>query len=118
MSARTFQLLSANTGVTTLVGDRIYRMGSAPQDVADDYITWQVIGGFTESYLAENPSIDRELVQVDVWSKDAQRCQDIKDAVLAALEPYGYLEGLPEDSKEEETQLFRYLLQFHFWSSR
>lgn len=118
MSAKTYQLLSTNTGVTTLVDQRIYRAGSAPQDVAGDYITWQVIGGFTESYIAESPSIDRELVQIDVWSKDAQRCQDIKDAVLAALEPYGYLDGLPQDSKEEDTQLYRYMLQFHFWAAR
>jgi hypothetical protein len=118
MSAKTYQLLSTNTGVTTLVQQRIFRMGHAPQDVVDPYITWQVIGGFTESYIAEAPALDRELVQIDVWAKDAQKCEDVKNAVLAALEGDGYLQGLPSDSYEEDTTLYRYMLQFHFWAAR
>lgn len=62
MYAPIFALLSANAGVTALLGTspcRAYPFGNAPDQVTKPYITWQTIGGNPENYLKDSPNIDR-----------------------------------------------------------
>jgi hypothetical protein len=115
-----FPLLSAAPDVAAIVDDRIYRHGRAPQNIKDvgPYITWSVVGGHSETYLADNATIDQELAQLDLWALTPQTCKALMLAVVAVLEDAGYPAGIPQDDFEEDTQLYRYMLQFHFWTSR
>lgn len=113
-----FALLTAASPVTDIVDERIYRHAHAPQDALKPYITWSVVGGHAENYLAQRPGIDQELVQIDCWSTTAQECKTLMLAVVAALELDGHQQGMPQDDFEQDTQLYRVMLQFHFWTPR
>ena len=115
-----FNLLTGDATVHGIVDTRVYRHGRAPQDIKDagPYITWSVVGGHAESYIEGATGIDQELVQLDLWALRAQDCKALMLATVAALEPHGYMDGQPQDDFEEDTQLYRYMLQFHFWTSR
>lgn len=118
MNPPVFQLLTADAAVSALVGARIYRAGHAPQGVATPYITWSVVGGHSENYLAQRPGIDQTRVQIDCWAKDAPQCRALVDAVVSALEMDGYMSGYPTDDFEQETQRYRYMTEFYFWTPR
>lgn len=118
MNSTTYALLSASTGVTALVAGRIYGHGRAPQGVQCPYVTHSVVGGHAESYMAEAPTLDEQRVQIDAWSKSADECRALMQAIVAALEDDGYMIGYPTDSFEETTQLYRFTIEFYFWTSR
>lgn len=111
-------LLTNDPAVSALVGSRVYRSGRAPQHVGRPYITWSTVGGHTENYLAERPGIEQALVQIDCWSNSEAECKALADAVVAALETHAHQDGVAMDDYESETELFRQLLQFHFWNPR
>lgn len=113
-----YELLTGDATVSGLVGDRVYRHGLAPQTVDRPYVTWVVIGGHAEGYLSGRPGIDQELAQIDCWADTVQSCKAVMLAVVAALELNGYMAGMPADTYEDETQLYRYMLQFQFWTTR
>lgn len=113
-----YALLSGDAAVSAIVADRIYRHSHAPQDVAKPYISWYVAGGHAENYLAGRPGIDQELVQIDCWSTTAQECKALMLATVKALELHGHQSGMPQDDFENDTQLYRYMLQFYFWTPR
>jgi len=113
-----YDLLSNDAAVAALVADRIFRHGRAPQDVVKPYITWSVVGGHAENYLAERPGIDEDLAQIDCWAASATECKALMIAVVAALELHGMQQGTPQDDFENDTQLYRYMVQFDFWTHR
>lgn len=118
MTPNVYALLRASGAVTALVADRIYRFGAAPQGVAKPYITWQVVAGHTENYLSNAPGIDQQRVQLDVWATAQSTCDDLKEAVVSALENDGSQASVPMDSFESDTSLYRYTIEFYFWISR
>lgn len=113
-----YDWLSADSAITTAVGDRIFRHGRADQGIAKPYITWSVVAGHAETYIEGSPGIDQELTQVDIWSKDEGQCLAIMRDVRRVLEAQGYQQGAPIDDFEDDTKLYRYTLRFHFWTSR
>jgi hypothetical protein len=116
-----YNTLRASSPVLALVGDRIYRHGSAPQGVKHPYLTWYMINGSPENTLSELPGIDRQSIQVDVWCGGAtgdRQCEAVAEAVRDALEPHAHMTSTPIDQREQATGLWRIALEFDWFVSR
>lgn len=118
MNTPVFMWLTGDVAVAALVAARVYRSGRAPHDVGRPYVTWATIGGHTENYTSGPPGIEQALVQIDCWSTTEAQCAQLARAVVAVLQEHGYQSGIAEDDFEEDTKLYRVMLQFHFWNER
>ena len=117
-----YALLTADATVTTLVGTRIYRHGTAPQNVQAPYVTWFLVSGVPENELSSLPRVDRMEVQIDCWSNntgtgDAQ-VEALATAVRDALEPTVHMTGVIANEQDFETRRYRLGMQFTFWVKR
>jgi hypothetical protein len=117
-----FQALKASSAVLAYVATggqmRIYRHGTAPQDLLPTQarITWQVIGQEPYNHLSGTPPTDRVVVQVDAWHPDSASIDAMATAVRDALEPRCHMTGVVADEREPDTKLYRIGLQFdYFW---
>ncbi|CAA2107630.1 DUF3168 domain-containing protein [Variovorax paradoxus] len=115
-----YPLLAASPAVLALIGDdpaRVYRHGSAPQDVLKPYVTWSVPGGSAEITL-EQPDADTFRVQVDCWSEDKDQIDVLAGAVRAAVEKGSQLVAYIADERDFETKRFRIGFTFDFIKPR
>jgi len=113
-----FEILTTSLTVSGLVGTRIYRHGSAPQNVLKPYITWFVINGQPEDQLSGAPCSDRDTVQIDIWSEGDAQVAQLALAVRDALDSEGVSNSLIINMREVETRLFRISFQAEFIQSR
>jgi hypothetical protein len=116
-----YNTLHGDAAVVALVGDRIYRHGRAPQDVAHPYLTWFLVVGTPENTLSERPGMDRMQVQVDVWHGGAngdKKVEQLAEAVRDAIEPWAHMVSQPVDEREAETRLWRQALVFDWFIPR
>lgn len=103
--------------VDALTGGRIFRHGSAPQDVAAPYVTWFAFGA-PENQLSGPPPLDRMTVQVDCWHADDAGVEQLATAVRDAIEPHAHMTSMPIDDQEPDTRLYRMALQFDWLLAR
>lgn len=117
-----FTLLSASAALKVIVGTNPVRvwMDTVPPGESQErpYITWTVVGGAPENYLEGAPTIDNGRIQVDTWSKDKLQCHSMAKLVRNLLEARSHMIGVPVSSFEPDTQLYRYTLEFSFWTPR
>lgn len=115
-----FPLLKNAPAVTALIGTnpvRVYRHGSAPQDVLRPYVTWSVPGGTAENTF-QGADADFFRVQVDCWSDDDTQIETLAAAVRAALEPAAHLVAYLADERDFDTKRFRMSFAFDFIKPR
>lgn len=110
-----YPLLNVAPAVTALIGTppRVYRHGSAPQNVLKPYVTWSIPGGFAENTL-EAADADVFRVQVDCWSDDDAQVETLAAAVRDAIEPAANLIAYIADERDPVTQRFRISFTFDF----
>ena len=82
-----YALLAANSGVTTLVSTRIYRM-ILPQNATLPAITFDLIGADVESAMGADHSLVAKTLQVDSWATSHATARSVMDAARAALQRY------------------------------
>ena len=115
-----YALLAANSGVTNFVGSdpsRIYRHGNAPQRVATPYITWYTTLA-PENDISDLPRIDKNTVQIDVWSEKDAEVEELAEAVRDAVEPFHHMISAGPNTRDPETMRYRITLIFTFWTDR
>lgn len=121
-----FQKLKASAQVLAVVGTdppRIYEHGNAPQrpdklPLADAYISWFAVAGYPENHLSGTPPTDRVTVQLDCWAPTSRTVKTLAIAARDAIEPYAHMTGMPVDTREPDTKLFRIALQFDWFVAR
>jgi len=123
MSVPVFALLAASSSVTTLIGTapvRAFPANSMPQTQVLPAVTWQVISGQPESYLAERAGLDYFRVQIDCWASTYTDANQLAAAVREALEDgaNNVLDAFNPDDYETETKRFRVSFDFSFWVDR
>lgn len=101
-----YTVLSGAAAVSAIVGTRIYRHGSAPQDVTAPYVTWSAPAGFAENAL-EGAQADVWRVQVDCWSDTDTQVETLAQAVRAAMEPSAQLTAYIADERDFQTRRYR-----------
>jgi len=78
--------LKLAAAVTALAGERIYYAGNVPQEVAYPYIVLQKISDVPDKHsfdAASEASVAR--IQISIFSDNYYTCQQIADAVKAAI---------------------------------
>jgi hypothetical protein len=113
-----FPLISAS--VTSLGTNpvRFFPFGQATQSTAKPYATYQIITGTPENYLGQTPDIDMALIQVDVWGDTAASVSNAADDIRDALESRAHMTSFGSTGRDFETQLYRYRMDFSFWTDR
>ncbi len=106
-----YATLTGDSTVAGIVDTRVYRHGDAPQNTAQPYITWQLIAGTPELSIDDAPDIDRCTLQVDCWSPKDGEVVDLAQAARAVLEQHGHVTGVPLDTRDPETRLYRITLE-------
>jgi hypothetical protein len=112
-----YSVIAAGTGVSALVGTRIYRHGTAPQDVTAPYVTWSAPGGFAENAF-DGASADVWRVNVDCWSDGDAQIETLAEAVRTAMEPYAHLSSYYADERDFETRRYRIGMSFDWIGPR
>lgn len=82
------------------------------------YLTWQVVIGLPENYLADAPDIDHDRVQFDVYTPTDAVGWAVVAALREALQPHGHEVSFNLDLRDVETRLYRKSIDFEFWLSR
>lgn len=109
--------LAADATVLAWAGTRIYP-NQAPEGITGNFIIFQVVGGNSENYLGENPTIDNVRVQIVCWAGSALAASQGADAVRAVMETRGMLVGYGESVYESETGRHGYRFDWSIWNSR
>lgn len=118
MLPNVYQTLRSNSTVLSTVGTRIYRHGSAPQNVQKPYITWFLATGQPENVLNAAPCSDRDTVQIDCWSETDEGIETLGYAVRDALDSAMITNRFVINSRETDTKLYRMAIEADFIASR
>lgn len=97
---------------------RFYPFGFAEQGAPKPYAVWQVIGGRPENPITCAPDVDNYLVQIDVYSTEAQSGLDAAGALRQALEKVCYVTSWRGQSRDPETKDFRVSFDVSFTQER
>jgi hypothetical protein len=125
IEATLFTLLTANAGVTALVGTRVYPV-QLPQAPTTPAVSYQLISEHREGSFAGPSGLPGTLIQVDSWSDTYLGVKTLATAVRLALDGY---QGTPaggdriqasilenqSDIFEPDVKLFRVLQEFRLW---
>ena len=105
-------LLENDSGVSALVGTRIYPL-MAPQDVTNPYMTYRVINGKGNQCMEGNIYQNDVRFQIDCWSTKYSEVKAIKEAVISALIGFKSSYNINNmDDYEPETKLYRQIIDF------
>lgn len=117
-----FSICSIDAGVTALLGSnancRLYPFGEAPQDDTRPYAVWQLITGLPENYLDKTPDIDNLGIQIDSYAVTGSDARDVAEKLRDAIEPYAHVTSWDGESRDPDTNLFRYIFSVDWWVSR
>lgn len=114
MLAPVYTVLKSNSTVLSTVANRIYRHGSAPQNVVKPYITWFVVTGNAEVNLSDSPCVDVDNIQIDCWSETDTQIETLAYAVRKALDDAKIVNRIVQNSREDDTRLFRIGIEADF----
>lgn len=101
-----YPLLRSNATVLSMAANRIYRHGSAPQDVAKPYIAWFLVNNRPEDQISGTPCADFDTVQIDCYSTNDTQVETMAYAVRETLDAAGHANRLIRDMRETDTELF------------
>lgn len=118
MLPNVYQTLRENSTVQSIVGTRIYRHGSAPQNVEKPYITWVLASGMPENNISSTPCFDKDMVQIDCWSETDEGIETLAYAVRQALDSKLIVNRIMINTRENDTKLYRMSLEADFIVSR
>ena len=117
-----FATLSANAGVTAIIGAgdncRCYPFGFAKQGTVIPYVTWMKVSGQPLNRLSKGGFTDRIRAQVDCWAADSAGALALARAVRTALETTSCMVSLNLTERDVETRLYRYSMDFEFQVNR
>lgn len=123
MTIPVFTLLNSTSPQITALGSNPFRCfpaGMVPQDADLPAVTYSLVSGAPENYIAEAAGIDHMIVQLDFWAYSLSQAQSVADQCRAVLEANGRncLVRFNPDDFEPDTKRFRVSYDFSFWLSR
>lgn len=113
-----YQALRENVTVVSIVDKRIYRHGSAPQNVTKPYITWFMVTGTPVDVINAAPCSDRDTVQIDCWSETDEGIESLAYAVRQALDSKLISNRIVINMRDNDTKLYRIAIEADFIASR
>lgn len=116
-----FSLAVASGGVTALLGatpTRLWPFDRAPQSPTKPYVVWQQTSGVPENYLGTLPDADNFTAQIDVYADTADSARDVAEALRDAFEPSAYVTRWSGESRDSETNNYRFSFDVDFIVTR
>lgn len=117
-----YSMLRASPAIMTLVDDRIYRHGEAPEGVVAPYVTWFVVTSVPENILDDRPPVDSVSIQIDCWSDNSgdgdAEVERVAEAVRDIMESDNYMSGIVVNGRDAETMRYRIGMRFTVWLHR
>jgi hypothetical protein len=116
-----FNTLQAALPVTAIVGNRVFRHGTAPQGVRQPYVTWFAVNVGPENTLSETPAVDRVTIQLDIWcggSDGDALCEQAAEAIRDAIETVAHVTNQPIDARDPQTKLWRHAIEADWFFGR
>src|SRR4030042_2543722 len=116
-----FAIVSIDGDVQTSFGTspvKGFSFGGAPEMTVLPYAVWQVVGGTPENYMGNSPDMDTYFVQVDVYGKTAASARNSAETLRDAIEPNAHVVSWRGESKDAETQHYRYSFDVNFLTAR
>lgn len=121
MNPNLFQFVSSDLAVRAVLGEdpvRVFPFGAAPDKVRLPYAVWQTIAGAPENYIGDAPDLDSYLVQVDVYANTASQARNTAEKLRDAIQSYAHIVSWRGESKDSETNHFRYSFDVNFLTQR
>lgn len=97
---------------------RVYPFGEAPSGVAKPYAVWQIVTGLPQNAINQLPDIDNYLIQIDIYGDSISTVREAAQSLRDAIEPLAHVVAIRGDSKEPDTNLFRYSFDVSWWVDR
>lgn len=117
-----FAICSANAGVQAVLGSnancRLFPFGEAPQGESRPYAVWTEVTGLPENYLNQTPDIDSFTIQIDSYATSASGARSVAEAIRDAVEGYAHVTSWDGESRDPETNLYRYIFSVDWWVNR
>lgn len=110
-------ILRGASAVRSIVGTRIYR-SQAPDQAQVPYVVWSIVSALPENNLSQAPELDEAVIQVDGYADTQQVSRALCEAMQAALEANYHVIFGPSESREDDTKLWRWLLQLTTFTNR
>lgn len=112
-------VLSAYSGLTDLVGDRIYPI-ILPQAVVYPAVTNEKISGVPLNTMADSTSrgVENYRIRVSSWAETLKEAQETSDEILIAMKSATSFEAIPvfdQDFHESEPRVYRVVIDFSVW---
>lgn len=114
-------VLKATHAVTAIFGTnklRIYGFGRASQNEALPYAVFQTASGLPENYLGQVPDMDAMTMQFDVYAANTEDATGGAKAIRDALEPIAYVTSWRGESRDPDTNHYRFSFDVDFLTSR
>ena len=112
------ETLSANAGLVSLVGKKIYAL-LIPPGTGLPCVTFQRIGGRPVNTLSGASGLEEISLQIDAWGKSYGQAKAVAKAVRAAMPPNGDVFGAhlieDQDLYEDGTNYFRVSMEYTVW---
>jgi hypothetical protein len=90
---------------------RFYMFGLADQNTPLPYAVWQTAYGSPENYINNVPDADNFGIQVDVYASPSQGAavaRQVAQALRDAIEPHAHITSWRGDSRDQNTNNFRF----------
>jgi hypothetical protein len=124
-----FVLLAASPAVTAIIGTNPVRCyeplipqtaDGQPNNTLLPAVTWQLIIGTPETYIAAPATISRQRIQVDALALTRQQAKQLLETARTALEDGGRNVCVNENGcdYEPDTKRYRASADFEFWVAR
>ena len=111
MTPPIFAICAADSTVSGLIDDgsilRLYPFGEAPQKDALPYAVWALADGTPENYLGQTPDVDVLTLHLDVYGRTADSAREVRDAMVAAIEPHAHVVSWDGERRDTETRAYR-----------
>lgn len=117
LEASIFTALSGASGVSTIVGSRVYPL-VIPQGAALPAVTYTRISGPLEMSLSGGAGLESVRVQIDAWSTTYASAKSLAAAIRAAMlaaTAFKVASVSDRDLFEDETSVFRVSADFTVW---
>jgi len=115
-----YELAKATPEVVAVIGNppRIYKHGDAPQSPVPPYAVWYVLNDDPSVNLSSAPGSDRLSIHMDLYHTTDKGIGELAEAVRDMIETVGTITGMPIDTREPDTRLYRMAWQFDYWLMR
>lgn len=117
LSEKVITALNGSTGVTSVVGQRFYRM-RAPQDVKVPYIIVWMPSHERVSHMRGVTNLEYPVIRFDFFGANFKQLDELRDSVITLMaQTFGATYRFGTELYEDDTRLFHLMADFSVWNT-